>query len=138
MRIVLIEHGGERVLDGLDAPGSRIVELSTDANESRDPKDLPIAAARRFDESKGRYYWRYSFTPFGPHDHRDGYDVFVCRYESDDVAKDRLKDFGVVVSECFYAGYVRCLPPAILVDSRDRHTAGAPGGVCLIPVNVWA
>lgn len=138
MRIVLIEHGGERVLDGLDAPGSRIVELSVGAGDSDYREELPVAAARRFDESQGRYYWGYRFTPFGPPDRRDGYDVFVCRYDSDEAAKNRLNDFGVVVTECHYAGYVRCLPPTILIDSREEVARATPTDCGCFPINVWA
>jgi hypothetical protein len=121
----------------LDAPGSRIVELSVGAGESDHPEELPVAAARCFDESQGRYYWEYRFTPFGPRDRRDGYDVFVCRYGSDEAAKDRLNDFGLVVTECLYAGYVRCLPPTILIDSREELARASSDCGCF-PINVLA
>jgi hypothetical protein len=99
-------------------------------------RSLPVAAPRGSDESQGRFYWEYRFTPFGPHDRKDGYDVFVCQFESDEAAKDCLNDFGMFVSECLYADYVRCLPPTILIDSRDGRSSTKPGGWCLI--NVWA
>jgi hypothetical protein len=62
----------------------------------------------------------------------------VCQHERDVAAKDRLKDFGTVVTECFYVGYVRCLPPAILIDCRDNRSSGPHADRCLIPVSVWA
>ena len=138
MRVVLIEHGGERVLDGLDARDARSFELPKSAHAREDPDELAVIAARRFDESEGRYYWSYRFTPFGSRDRSDGYDVFVCPGEPDDAAQDRLEDFGVVVTECFYAGYVRCVPPAILIDYRESHSNGAFGDCSVFPVNVWA
>jgi hypothetical protein len=35
-------------------------------------------------------------------------------------------------------GYVRCVPPAILIDARESHSRGAFHDCCLFPVNVWA
>ena len=139
MRVVLIEHGGERVLDGLDTRDARSFELPKSAHAREDPDALAVIAARRFDESEGRYYWSYKFTPFGSRDRSDGYDVFVCPGEPDDAAQDRLEDFGVVVTECFYVGYVRCVPLAILIDARESHSRDdAFHDCCLFPVNVWA
>jgi hypothetical protein len=138
MRVVLIEHGGECVLDGLDARDDRSFGLPKNAHAREDPDELAVIAARRFDESEGRYYWNYQFAPFGPRDRSDGYDVFVCPSEPDNAAQDRLEDFGVVVTECFYAGYVRCLPPAILIDARESDSSDAFHDCCLFPVNVWA
>ena len=138
MRVVLVGHGGERVLDGSDALDPRDTELSRITHERKAADELAVIAARLFDESEGRYYWDYRFTPFGPRDRREGYDVFVCQHERDVAAKDRLKDFGTVVTECFYVGYVRCLPPAILIDCRDNRSSGPHADRCLFPVNVWA
>jgi hypothetical protein len=138
MRVVLIEHGGERVLDGLSGRDARSFELPNGAHARKGPDELAVFAARRFDESEGRYYWSYRFTPFGPRDRCEGYDVFVCPGEDDDASQDRLEDFCVVVTQCFYAGYVRCAPPAILIDSRESHSRGALGDCCIFPVNVWA
>lgn len=138
MRIVLVEHGGERVLD---SPG--VNELQTIWARRSDQKQesadaLALNAARQFDEREGRFYWEYQFAPFGPRDGKDGYDVFICRHEPDTTTKERLQDFGVVVTECFYAGYVRRLRPAILIDYRDRQFSDTPVDCCLFPVNVWA
>jgi hypothetical protein len=138
MRIVLIEHGGERVLEGLDALDARSVEPSKSVHGREASDELAVIAARRFDESEGRYYWDYRFTPFGPRDCRDGYDVFVCQHEPDDAAKEHLRDFGVVVTGCFYVGYVRCLPPPIVNDFRDSRSSDALDDCCLFPVTVWA
>jgi hypothetical protein len=137
MRVVLIEHGGERVLDGSNVLDARSVGLSKSAHECETTDALALMAARRFDESEGRYYWDYRFTPFGPRDRRDGYDVFVCHHEPDTPAKDHLKDFYVVATECFYAGYVRCLPPAILIDCRDSRSSATLGDCCLFPICLW-
>src|SRR5512136_2566543 len=113
MRVVLIEHGGARVLDGLGASDARNFEHPKTAHAREDPDELAVIAARRFDESEGRYYWNYRFAPFGPCDRSDGYDVFVCPCEPDETTQNRLEDFGIVVTQCFYVGYVRCVPPAI-------------------------
>jgi hypothetical protein len=138
MRVVLIEHGGERVLDRSGARDARSFELPNSAHAREDSDELAVIAARRFDESEGRYYWNYRFASFGPRDRGGGYEVFVCPDEPDDAAQDLLEDFGVVVTECFYAGYVRCVPPAILIDCRESHSRDAFGDCCLFPVNVWA
>lgn len=137
MRIVLIEHGGERVLDGLDALDPKSVELSKSAHGREAPDDeLAVVAARRFDEREGRYYWDYRFTPFGPRDRRDGYDVFICQHEPGEAGSGHLRDFVVVVTECFYLGYVRCVPPVILIDCRDNRSSSRGADRCLIPANV--
>jgi hypothetical protein len=99
---------------------------------------LALASARQFDEREGNFYWDYRFTPFGPHDRKDGYDVFICRHGPEAAAEVRLQDFGVVVTGCFYAGYVRRLPPAILIDCRERRSSDAHVDCCLFPANVWA
>ncbi len=138
MRVVLIEHGGARVLDGLDASDARSFEPPKAADVCEAPDELAVIAARRFDESEGRYYWNYLFAPFGARGHSDGYDVFICPSEPDETAQIRLEDFGDVVTQCFYAGYVRCVPPAILIDSRENHSSDAFEDRCLFPVNVWA
>lgn len=129
MRVVLIEHGGARVLDGLDASDARSSGPPKTAHARENPDELAVIAARRFDESEGRYYWNYRFALFGPRDRSDGYDVFVCPCEPDEATQNRLKDFGVVVTQCFYAGYVRCVPPAILIDSRENHSSDAPASM---------
>ncbi len=90
MRIVLIQHGGERVLGGCDTLDPRSVEFHKNALERVGPDELAVIAARWFDESEGQYYWDYRFAPFGPRDRKEGYDVFVCRYEADAAAKMRL------------------------------------------------
>jgi hypothetical protein len=138
MRIVLIQHGSERVLGNSDVLQPLHFEIPNNAHGREDPDKLAMTAVRRLDESEGRYYWDYRFTPFGPRDRIDGYDVFVCPHEPDDLAKDCFEDFGYVVTECFYAGYIRCLPPAILIDCRDSGSGSLSGDCCLFPVNVWA
>jgi hypothetical protein len=137
MRIVLIQHGGERVLGGCDTLDPRSVEFHKNALERVGPDELAVIAARWFDESEGQYYWDYRFAPFGPRDRKEGYDVFVCRYEADAAAKMRLQDFGVVATKCFYVGYVCRLPPVILIDYRQPRPSGVRADCCLFPVDVW-
>ncbi|CAJ0872772.1 hypothetical protein AMST5_02448 [freshwater sediment metagenome] len=137
MHIVLIEHGGERILDAPDVVKLQSIGLHRSEHRRESADALALKAARQFDEREGRFYWDYRFTPFGPRDRKDGYDVFICRHERDATTEERLQDFGVVVTECFYAGYVRRLPPAILIDCRERRSSDAHVD-CLFPVNVWA
>jgi hypothetical protein len=142
MRVVLIEHGGERVLGDLAARDARTFELPKSAHAREDPDELAVIAARRFDESEGRYYWSYRFTPFGSRDRSDGYEVFVCLGQPDDAAQDRLEDFGVVVMECFYAGYVRCVPPPILIGPKGETASNiedrALGAICRAAIRITA
>jgi len=122
MRIVLIEHNGERVLDIFDATPTKGKEFSNRADEFRATKDRAVTAARRHDESEGRYYWDYKFMSFCPHDCREGIDVFVCPHEGAVPLDNRLNSFIAVITVCFYVGYILCQPPTILIGFRARRS----------------
>jgi hypothetical protein len=78
MRIVLVEHNSERVLDISVAAVAEPDGVSQHADEWPIVEERALTAARRHDESEGRFYWNYRPMPYCPVNCSKGFDVFVC------------------------------------------------------------
>jgi hypothetical protein len=119
MRLVLVEHGGERVFGDSAVFAARSPEWAENTFQRAGIAKLSVIAARLLDESDGRFQWNYEFAPFGPGE-RGGYDVFLCAEDLDEAPPHCLQEFSNVLCRCFYMGFVYCLQPVIPLEPRKR------------------
>ncbi len=130
MRLVLVDHGGERVRGDSAAFAACSSEWADCTFRKFGVAQLSLMAARLLDESEGRFSWRYQYSSFGPARLGGGYDVFSCAHDLDEASLAHFENISNVVCECFYVGYVLCIPPVISLHSRRRrpspiHPAGS-------------
>lgn len=123
MRLVLVDHGGERVRGDSAVFAARSPEWAENTFLKKNVAQLAIVAARVFDESEGRFRWNYHYSPFGPFEKCQGYDVFACAQDLDDAPACRYLQLSNVICECFYVGHVRCIPPVVSLHSRRMRAA---------------
>lgn len=119
MRLILVEHGGERVFGDSAVFAARSPEWAENTFQGAGIAKLSVIAARLLDESDGRFQWNYEFAPFGP-DERGGYDVFMCAEDLDEAPPQCFREIPSVLCRCFYMGFVFCLKPVIPLDPRKR------------------
>ena len=118
MRLVLIDHGGDRVRGDSVLFASGSAEWAENCFLNVSLEHLSLIAARLFDESEGRFRWRYRFSAFGPDRTGIGYDVFACCEDLEEAPPEALRVFSTVICCCAYVGYVACVPPAATLESR--------------------
>ncbi len=123
MRLILVEHGGERVCGDSAVFAARSPEWADNTFQRAPVGELAVVAARLLDESEGRFRWNYQFRLFGPCE-RGGYDVFACAEDMDDAPPDDLQNITEVYCRCFYIGFVLCLKPVIPFHLKRRHGEG--------------
>ncbi len=121
MRLLLVDHGGERVRGDSAVFAACSPEWADCTFRKIGVAQLSLMAARLLDESEGRFRWRYQYSSFGPARCGGGYDVFSCAPALDDASLTHFEDISNVVCECFYFGYVCCIPPVISLHSRRRR-----------------
>lgn len=127
MRLVLVEHGGERVRGDSAAFAARSPEWAENTFRNIGVAKLSVIAARLFDESEGRFKWNYLYSSFGPLRPGDGYDIFACGHDLDILPSVHFQDITNVICECSYVGHVLCIPPVVSITSRRRpSTTAAP------------
>lgn len=122
MRLVLVDHGGERVRGDSAFFAARSPEWAESTFRGMGVAQLSLMAARLLDESEGRFCWRYHYSSFGPARLGGGYDVFSCADDLDEAPVSRFEDISNVICECFYVGHVRCIPPVISLHSHRRRS----------------
>ena len=118
MRLILLDHGGDRVRGDSLTFASRSAEWAENCFLSVSLEHLSLIAARLFDESEGRFRWRYRFTAFGPEKIDKGYDVFTCCDELEEAPPETLRVFSTVICRCRYVGYVSRTPPVLSLAAR--------------------
>lgn len=123
MRLILVEHGCERVCGDSAAFAARSPEWAENTFQKPRVARLSVLAARLLDESEGRFRWNYQFAHFGPFEPGGGYDVFACAADLDEAPCECFREMPNVLRSCFYVGFVRCLKPAIPFDRTRRNPA---------------
>lgn len=123
MRLVLVDHGGERVRGDSALFAARSPEWAESTFRGMSVAQLSLIAARLLDESEGRFCWRYHYSSFGPPRTGGGYDVFSCANDLDEAPIGRFEDLSNIMCECFYAGHVLCIPPVISLHARRRRSS---------------
>lgn len=121
MRLLLVDHGGERVRGDSAVFAACSPEWADCTFRNMGVAHLSLVAARLLDESEGRFSWRYQYSSFGPACRGGGYDVFSCAPDRDEASPAHFEDISNVMCECFYLGYVFCIPPVISLHSRRRQ-----------------
>ncbi len=127
MRLVLVEHGGERVRGDSAVFAARSPEWAELTFLKTGVATLSIIAARLFDESEGRFLWNYHYSSFGPLEQCEGYDIFACSQDLGDLPAAHFEQISNVMCECFYVGHVRCVPPVVSLHGRRIQSAGGVG-----------
>jgi hypothetical protein len=125
MRLILVEHGGERVCGDSAVFGARSPEWAENAFQRVGVPRLAVVAARLCDESQGRFHWNYEYSTFGPFEPGSGYDVFVCAEDMDDAPPGQFRRMSDLLCCSFYGGFVRCVKPAIAFDLNRRRASAA-------------
>lgn len=125
MRLVLVEHGGERVCGDTAHFAARSAEWAENTFQRVSVSHLATIAARLLDESEGRFLWTYQYAPFGPRD-GVGYDIFGVADQLEAEPEARFSHITEVVEKCFYFGFVRCARPAVPFIPA-RQTDREPG-----------
>ncbi|WP_363349575.1 hypothetical protein [Methylocystis echinoides] len=125
MRLVLVDHGGERIRGDSARFAARSPEWAECTFREVGVAKLSLMAARLLDESEGRFSWRYQYSSFGPARRGGGYDVFSCSDDLDEAPPAHFEDISNVMCECFYVGHVHCIPPVISLHSRRRAAKAA-------------
>lgn len=120
MRLVLVEHGGERVCGDSAFFAARSPEWADNTFHKVGIAKLALMAARLLDESEGRFLWNYQFAAFGPCQ-RGGYDVLACAEDLDEAPAQCFLDASDVFCRCFYMGFVLCLKPVIPFNLNRRN-----------------
>ncbi len=126
MRLVLVEHGGERVRGDSAVFAARSPEWAELTFLKTSVATLSIIAARLFDESEGRVLWNYEYSSFGPLEKGEGYDIFATSQDLDDLPAAHFEQISNVMCECFYVGHVRCIPPVVSLHRHRRQSLGDP------------
>jgi hypothetical protein len=128
MRLILVEHGGEHVCGDSAVFGRRSPEWAENAFQKVGVAQLAVVAARLCDESHGRFRWNYQYSTFGPSKPGGGYDVFVCAEDMDEAPPERFRKMSDLLCCSFYAGFVRCMKPAIAFDINRRSSSAGKRG----------
>ncbi|MGJ0507783.1 MAG: hypothetical protein ACR652_11820 [Methylocystis sp.] len=125
MRLVLVEHGSERVRGDSAVFAASSCVWAENAFLNVGVSKLSVVAARLFDESEGRLRWNYEYSPFGPLEKGEGYDIFACSHDLHEAPPVHFEDLANVFCECFYVGHVRCIPPVVSLQSHRSRRAEA-------------
>jgi hypothetical protein len=126
VRLVLVDHGGERVRGDSAVFAANSAEWAELTFRKLSISHLAPVAARLLDENEGRLRWRYEYHSFGPLRTGAGYDVFACARDREVLGPEHFRYLTDVISGCFYMGFVASFAPAIpLKLFRDQATLDA-------------
>jgi hypothetical protein len=126
VRLVLVDHGGERVRGDSAVFAANSAEWAELTFGKLSISHLAPVAARLLDEHEGRLRWRYEYHSFGPLRSGAGYDVFACARDREVFGPEQFRCLSDVISGCFYMGFVACFAPAIpLKPFRDQAALDA-------------
>jgi hypothetical protein len=123
MRLLLVDCRSDEILGDTAEFASDSAEWAECAFRKIGIEQLALVAARLFDESHGRFGWRYQFACFGRKE-RTAYEIFAVNDEDEQGAFSCSDPsaFATVITNCVYVGFVRREPPeprvAILPAAR--------------------
>ncbi|HEY8161241.1 MAG: hypothetical protein ACR650_03045 [Methylocystis sp.] len=123
MRLVLIDWASDTILGDTAEFARNSAEWAECAFREIAPEQLAIVAARLFDESQGKYGWRYQFACFGRKENTT-YEIYMVNEEEETVfLPDDPSAIEAVMTRCAYVGFVRRKPPEPRIAALPKTRA---------------